>query len=72
MDYFNIIMDILNVLLFIIDINRVIIYLILVNIKCIIELIWIVYFNRIYKLLNIGIVEVILFIVFRKVSKNFL
>lgn len=65
-------MDILNVLLFIIDINRVIIYLILVNIKCIIELIWIVYFNRIYKLLNIGIVEVILFIVFRKVSKNFL
>lgn len=65
-------MDILNVLLFIIDINRVIIYLILVNIKCIIELIWIIYFNRIYKLLNIGIVEVILFIVFRKVSKNFL
>lgn len=65
-------MDILNVLLFIIDINRVIIYLTLLNIKCIIELIWIVYFNRIYKLLNIGIVEVILFIVFRKVSKNFL
>lgn len=65
-------MDILNVLLFIIDINRVIIYLTLVNIKCIIELIWIIYFNRIYKLLNIGIVEVILFIVFRKVSKNFL
>lgn len=65
-------MDILNVLLFIIDLNRVIIYLILVNIKCIIELIWIIYFNRIYKLLNIGIVEVILFIVFRKVSKNFL
>lgn len=65
-------MDILNVLLFIIDINRVIIYLILVNIKCIIELIIIIYFNRIYKLLNIGIVEVILFIVFRKVSKNFL
>lgn len=65
-------MDILNVLLFIIDINCVIIYLILVNIKCIIELIWIIYFNRIYKLLNIGIVEVILFIVFRKVSKNFL
>lgn len=65
-------MDILNVLLFIIDINRVIIYLILVNIKCIIELILIIYFNRIYKLLNIGIVEVILFIVFRKVSKNFL
>lgn len=65
-------MDILNVLLFIIDINRVIIYLILVNIKCMIELIWIIYFNRIYKLLNIGIVEVILFIVFRKVSKNFL
>lgn len=52
--------------------NRVIIYLILVNIKCIIELIWFIYFNRIYKLLNIGIVEVILFIVFRKVSKNFL
>lgn len=65
-------MGILNVLLFIIDINRVIIYLTLVNIKCIIELIWIIYFNRIYKLLNIGIVEVILFIVFRKVSKNFL
>lgn len=65
-------MDILNVLLFIIDINRVIIYLILVNIKCMIELIWIIYFNRIYKLLNIGIVEVILFIVFRKVSKNIL
>lgn len=65
-------MDILNVLLFIIDINRVIIYLTLVNFKCIIELIWIIYFNRIYKLLNIGIVEVILFIVFRKVSKNFL
>lgn len=65
-------MDILNVLLFIIDINRVIIYLTLVNIKCSIELIWIIYFNRIYKLLNIGIVEVILFIVFRKVSKNFL
>lgn len=65
-------MGILNVLLFIIDINRVKIYLTLVNIKCIIELIWIVYFNRIYKLLNIGIVEVILFIVFRKVSKNFL
>lgn len=65
-------MDILNVLLFIIDINCGIIYLMLVNIKCIIELIWIVYFNRIYKLLNIGIVEVILFIVFRKVSKNFL
>lgn len=65
-------MDILNVLLFIIDINRVIIYLTLVNIKCIIELIWIIYLNRIYKLLNIGIVEVILFIVFRKVSKNFL
>lgn len=65
-------MDILNVLLFIIDINRVIIYLTLVNIKCSIELIWIIYFNRIYKMLNIGIVEVILFIVFRKVSKNFL
>lgn len=63
-------MDILNVLLFITDTNRVIIYSTLVNIKCIIELILTIYFNRIYKLLNTGTVEVIPFTVPRKVSKN--
>lgn len=58
-----------NVLLFISATNHVIIYATLVKIKFIIEIVWTIYFNRIYKLLNAGTVEVIPFTVPRKVSK---